>query len=198
MRTFIYFSNSAATSGKALSGNKGSLELMKAGRMDIVIHVIINTFFISHDIRDDVKLHLVFHGPPDPPRHIEINITPEMSLSKKDIGTFLKKVLYKYREGENTEVFPGCFIEKKSFLNLVDDLLKEGKEIFVMDGKGESLRDVKISEDSVFVIGDHNGIPKKELKRLKKMVTPVSVGPKMYFASQVATIINNELDVRGI
>ncbi|MBU2616633.1 MAG: hypothetical protein KKB79_01470, partial [Nanoarchaeota archaeon] len=75
MRNFVYFSNSAATSGKALSG--GNVNLMKAGRMDIVIHVIINAFFISHDIRDDLKLHLIFNGPPDPPRHIEINITPE-------------------------------------------------------------------------------------------------------------------------
>ncbi|MBU1252665.1 MAG: hypothetical protein KJ905_00330 [Nanoarchaeota archaeon] len=198
MRTFIYFSNSAATSGKALSG--GNVNLMKAGRMDIVIHVIINAFFISHDIRDDLKLHLIFNGPPDPPRHIEINITPEMSLSKKDIGTFLKKVLYKYREGGRHEVFPGCFIEKKSFLKVIDDFLEEGKKIFVMDRKGASLRNVEISEDSVFVIGDHDGLPKKELKRLKNLegIHRVSVGPKMYFASQVATIINNELDIRGL
>jgi len=198
MRTFVYFSNSAATSGKTLSGDRGKMDLMKAGRMDIVIHVIINAFFISHEIRDDVKLHLIFNGPPDPPRHIEINVTPEMSLSKKDIGTFLKKVLYKYREGENTEVFPGCFIEKKSFLKVVDDFLEKGKKIFVMEKKGRSLRDIKISKDSVFVIGDHDGLPKKELKRLKSLVTSVSVGPKMYFASQVITILNNELDVRGI
>jgi len=196
MRNIVYFSSTAQTSGKALSrGN-----LMQAGRMDIVIHVIINAFFISHNIRDNVKLHLVFNGPPDPPRHIQITVTPEMSLSKKDIGTFLKKVLYKYREGENTEVFPGCFIEKKSFLNVISDLISKGKRIYVMDGKGEEIRKAKIDEDSVFVIGDHNGLPKKELKRLNSLkgVKKISVGPKTYFASQVMTIINNELDVRGL
>jgi len=194
MREFIYFSSKAQTSGAALS--RGS-DLMKAGRMDIVIHFIINTFFISHGIRDDVKLHLVFHGPPTPPRHIEITITPETDLSKKDIGNFLKKMLYKCKEGEKTEVFPGCFIEKKSFMGLVNELIEGGKEILILDKKGENLREVEISEESVFIIGDHDGLPKKEVKSLKKMTTPVSVGPRMYFASQVATVINNELDLRG-
>jgi len=33
---------------------------------------------------------------------------------------------------------------------------------------------------------------------LKKYLTPVSVGPKMYFASQTVAVVNNELDFRGI
>ena len=60
MRHFIYFSAKAATSGKALA--KG--DLMKAGRMDIAIHSIIQGLFLSHDFRKDVKFHLVFYGIP--------------------------------------------------------------------------------------------------------------------------------------
>jgi len=36
------------------------------------------------------------------------------------------------------------------------------------------------------------------MKRLKKIATSVSVGPKTYFASQVVAVVNNELDRRGI
>jgi tRNA (pseudouridine54-N1)-methyltransferase len=193
MRHFVYFSESAQTSGKFNTD-----DLMKAGRMDIVIHFLINTFFVSHNIREDTKLHMVFYGMPDPPKHIEIQIKPGTPISKKDVAGLIKKILYKYREGEKTEVLPGCFIEKKSFLNVINDLISEGKKIFVLDKRGESIRDVEIPDNSVFVIGDHNGLPKKELKRLKQMATPVSVGPKMYFASHVATILNNELDLRGL
>jgi len=39
---------------------------------------------------------------------------------------------------------------------------------------------------------------KKELKRLKQIATRVSVGNKIYFASQVVAVVNNELDYRGI
>src|SRR3989344_1503483 len=180
MRHFVYFSSQAMT-----SGNFDVNDLMKAGRMDIAVHFIINSFFLSHDLRDDVKLHLVFYGMPDPPKHIEIQVTPETSLSKKDVGNLLKKILYKYRPGTKTEVLPGCFIEKKSFLKVIEELMEDGKEIFLLDLKGESIRKAKISDESVFVVGDQNGFPKKELKRLKRVGKAISVGPKTYFASQV-------------
>ncbi len=198
MRHFIYFSSKAATSGKALSGEKGKGNLMKAGRMDIAIHTIISAFFLSHGFRKDVKMHLVFYGPPDAPKHIEMQVTPELDISKKDIGNLIKKILYKYREGKKTEALSGCFIEKKSFLKVVEGLYEDGNEIFILDRKGEDIRKAKIPEESVFVLGDHEGLPIKELKRLKKIAKKISIGPKMYFASQTVAIVNNELDRRGI
>jgi len=193
MRHFVYFSASASTSGKALASG----DLMKAGRIDIAIHSFIQAVFLSHDTRDDVIFHFLFYGMPDPPKHIEIKINPELNISKKDIGNLLKKILYKYKEGEKTEVFPGCFIEKKSFEKIIFELSKES-EIFILDKKGKDLRKAKISKNSVFVIGDQEGFPKKEIKRLKKISELVSIGNKMYFASQTVAVINNELDYRGL
>ena len=197
MRHFVYFSRDAVTSGGAMSKHSGG-NLMKAGRMDIVMHVIVSSFFLSHGFRDDIKLHLVFYGPPDAPKHIEIQMSDELNMSKKDIGGFIKKILYKYKKGKRTEVFPGCFVEKKSFLKVIEGLQEEGNEVFVLDKNGESIRDVKIPKDCVFVLGDHEGLPKKELRRLKKMIKSVSIGNKMYFASHVVSVINNELDFREV
>ena len=64
--------------------------------------------------------------------------------------------------------------------------------------KGEDIRRIEIPKNPVFVLGDHEGLPKKELKRLKQIATSVSVGPKTYFSSQVVTILNNELDRKEI
>ena len=192
MREFVYFSQSAQTSGKF---NKE--DLMKAGRLDIAMHVIINAFFLSHKLRDDVKLHLIFYGMPDPPKHIELSVKAETGLSKKDVAGLIKKTLYKYRPGKKTEVFPGCFIEKKSFLDVIEELSSKGKKIYIMDKRGEDIRKMKDVENSVFVIGDQDGFPKKEIKRLKKVTHTISVGPEIYFASQVITIINNEMDLRS-
>jgi tRNA (pseudouridine54-N1)-methyltransferase len=190
---FIYFSPKASTSGKALSGN-----LMHAGRMDIAIHSFIQGVFLSHDLRKDVKFHFVFYGMPDPPKHIEIQIEENTPISKKDVGKIIQKLLYKYKEGKKEEILPGCFIEKKSFLKIIEELEKEGNEIFVLDKHGRDIRKTNIPKNCAFVIGDHNGLPKKELKRLKKIATLISVGNKMYFASQVVAVINNEADYRGI
>ena len=46
------------------------------------------------------------------------------------------------------------------------------------------------------MLGDHRGLPLKELKRLRKMCVPVSIGPKTYFASQTIAVVNNEIDRR--
>jgi len=57
--------------------------------------------------------------------------------------------------------------------------------------KDEELR------DAVFILGSEEGLPRKELKRLKN-VERISVGRETYFTSQVAVIVHNELDRRGL
>lgn len=194
MRHFVYFSSRGVTSGGAINNSR----LMESGRMDIAIHSLIQGLFLSHDFRKDTVFHLVLYGMPDPPKHIEISVTEETPISKKDVGNLIKKILYKYRPGEKHEVFPGCFVEKKSFFELLEELSSNGCEIFILDKKGESLREIEIDKTPVFVLGDHEGLPRKELKRLKKISKLVSVGPNMYFASQTVAIVNNELDIRQI
>lgn len=198
MREFIYYSRTAPTSGNFSLDN-----LQKAGRIDIAIHVIIATFFLSHKIRADAKLNLIFAGPPNPPRYIEMAPVIEgetgidkIYLSKKDVSGILKRILYKYREGQRREVFPGYWIQKKGFLELVNDLNKQGRNLYILDPKGEDIRTAKIKENPLFILGDHKGLPVKELKRLKKICTPVALGKKVYFASQVVAVVNNELDRR--
>jgi len=68
--------------------------------------------------------------------------------------------------------------------------------LFILNKKGEPLREVKIKKNPVFILGDHDGLPKKELKKLKKIAKLISIGPKIYFASQVVAVVNNELDLR--
>lgn len=187
MREFVYYSTKART-----SGNFGD-DLMKAGRMDIVCNVIIQAFFISNQMREDIHLHLIFDGPPNPPMHLEFISNKDMPISKKDVAGLIKRMLYKCNDKNKTQVFPGCFIEKKSFTRLLKELEDKEKKIYVLDSKGENLRDVKDLQNCVFVIGDHEGLPKKEIKRFKNRI---SIGKKVYFASQIFIIINNELDLR--
>jgi tRNA (pseudouridine54-N1)-methyltransferase len=196
MRHFVYFSKNAATSGKALSKYADG-GLMKAGRMDIAIHSFIQAVYLSNDFRKDVVFHFIFYGMPDPPKHLQIQVTDDLSLSKKDVGKMIQKMLYKYKQGTKAEVFPKCFVEKKGFIEIVEELI-EDNEVFVLDRKGENIRNLKINKNCVFIIGDHDGIPEKELKRLKKETTPISVGDKTYFASQTVAVVNNELDYRNI
>jgi tRNA (pseudouridine54-N1)-methyltransferase len=197
MREFIYYSRTAPT-----SGNFGE-DLQEAGRIDIAIHVVIASFFLSQKLRNDVKLHLVFAGPPDPVKHLELYPVTEgrtgvdkIYLAKKDVSGVLKKMLYKYREGENREVFPGFWIEKKNLMELVKELNKKERNVYILDPDGEDVREADIKENPIFILGDHKGLPDKELRRLKTMCTPISIGKRTYFASQTVAVINNEIDRR--
>ena len=204
MKEFIYYSKSARTTGNFDVNN-----LMKAGRMDIACQIVIMSFFVSHHTRDDVKLHLVFDGPPDSPKHLELfpgeNFSVEsenkIDISKKDVAGLIKKMLYKYKKGEKREIAPGYKIEKRPLVKVVEELLEEGKEVYLLDRKGSDIRELedKDLKNAVFILGDQDGIPKHELKKLKNLgVEKVSIGSQMYFASQTMTIIHNELDRRGI
>jgi tRNA (pseudouridine54-N1)-methyltransferase len=196
MRSFIYYSRSAPTSGKYIKEN-----LHESGRLDIAVHALIASFFLSHKIRTDTKVHLIFAGQPDPPKHLEFKPVTEgqtdkdkIYLSKKNVSTTIKKMLYKYKEGKKHEPFPGYWIEKKGLLELIKELPE--KNLYILDPKGEDIRTVEIGKNPIFILGDHNGIPSKELKRLKTLCTPVTIGPTTYFASQTIAIVNNELDRR--
>lgn len=191
MREFIYFSSSAPTTGNFPE------DLREAGRLDIACHFIINAFFVSHAIRK-AKLHLVFYGKPDPPKHIELSVTEKNKefFSKKDVSGLIRKMLYSYKKGKKVEVLESCFIEKKSFSELVEELKKEGKEIYILDKKGDNIKNVEIKKNSVFIFGDHEGLPKKEIKKIKKIAKKISLGKVTYLASQALTILQYELDQR--
>jgi tRNA (pseudouridine54-N1)-methyltransferase len=189
MREFIYYSKNAVTAGNLIKD-----DLRAAGRMDIVCNVIISVFFISNAMREDIKLHFIFDGPPQAPRHLVLESNEEMPISKKDVAGLIKRMLYKSPDKEGLkEIFPGASIEKKSFEKLAKELDKDGKNVLLLDGKGEDLRKIKLKGNEIFIIGDHEGFPKDKQKFLKK-IDKISVGPKVLFASQVFTIIHNEID----
>tara|TARA_Y100000310_G_C20338408_1_gene648621 strand:- start:98 stop:673 length:576 start_codon:yes stop_codon:yes gene_type:complete len=189
MREFIYYSRSAVTAGNMIKDN-----LMKAGRMDIVCNVIISVFFVSNAMRDDVRLHLIFDGPPNAPRHLVLESNPEMPISKKDVAGLIKRMLYKSPDKEGLkEIFPGALIERKSFEHVVKELDASGKDVLLLDGKGVDIREKDLDADSVFIIGDHEGFPSDKKKFLKR-IDKISVGPRVLFASQVVTLIHNEVD----
>ena len=120
------------------AGNLIGDNLMKAGRMDIVCNVIISAFFTSNAMREDVRFHLIFDGPPHAPRHLVLENNDEMPISKKNVAGLIKRMLYKSPDSEGLlEVFPGASIEKKSFEKLAKELDAEGKDVQLLDGKGK-------------------------------------------------------------
>ncbi|MGM5483484.1 MAG: hypothetical protein ACQER9_01040 [Nanobdellota archaeon] len=188
MREFVYYS------GKAPTDSKFSDDLKKAGRLDIALHTIIGAFFLSNEQRNDIRLHLIFEGPPRGPRHmiLEPYLNNDIKLSKKDLLWIIRKLLARCKENKLREVFKGYWIEEKNLLDVLKDF--KDKKVFVLDNKGKDIRDCGFSKNDVFVLGDQDGFPKDYRKNMKKNYEFISIGPKMYMASQTLAVVQNEID----
>jgi tRNA (pseudouridine54-N1)-methyltransferase len=193
MREFVYYSASAVTAGNLIGD-----DLKKAGRMDIVCNFIVSVFFVSNAMREDVRLHLIFDGGPNNPRHLVFESNKDMPISKKNVAGLIKRILYKARDEVGLrEIVPGCFVEKRGFVELLKELDSEGKDVLILEKSGKDIRELKLKGNEVFLIGDHDGFPKGMGKFLKR-IDGVCVGPRVLFASQVVTILHNEMDRVGL
>ena len=63
----------------------------------------------------------------------------------------------------------------------------------LLGSNGKDIRDFDLKGNEVFIIGDQDGFPNDKKKFLKK-IEKISVGPKVLFASQVFTLLHNEID----
>jgi len=105
-------------------------------------------------------------------------------------------MLFKYKKEKKIEAFPGCYIEKLSLESFIENL--KDRNIYILDKRGEDIRKAEIKEDPMFILGDQEGLQKREFRNLSKVAKKISLGDVTYFSSQSITILNNELDRRGV
>jgi len=96
------------------------------------------------------------------------------------------------------QALDGVYVGKRSFESLVRDFSVRGA-FYTMQKRGSDIRDLEFAEDAAFVFSDHLSMPKKADRFLIRLgAQPLSVGPKMLFASQCITLVHNELDRQGL
>ena len=183
MREFILYSRLGRTDAKWKN-------LHDAGRLDIVYECAVASLFLSHAIRKNVVFHAVLNGPPSPPVHLKVD-----GLTLHDVRTdqqtwtnILKKVLA-------GKTHPGVSTEKLSFETLLRDKAQHAK-IYVLEEGGKDIFEVEISENPVFVLGDHVGLPRKVEAFTLRYGEKVSLGKKPYLAATCISILNYLLDRR--
>ncbi|MBA7516882.1 putative pseudouridine methyltransferase [subsurface metagenome] len=191
MKQFILYTSKAVTSPDfSLDDLPGS-----GGRMDLVARCICNALWISHDLRRDSCIHVVACGSPNPPVVISFygNMLRDVSPDERNIAAWIKKALAKKRKN------PGISIRKLSFQQLVEELASEGNFFYILHEQGRDISEVKLKVDSVFVLGDHIGLPEKEEKFVAQFEhDKLSLGTTSYLASQCVTVLHYELDKKQI
>jgi tRNA (pseudouridine54-N1)-methyltransferase len=180
-REFILFSRIGQTDSNFRS-------LHDAGRLDIVHECIVSSLFLSHGLRRDVTFHAILNGPPNPPLHIQIDGETLYDV-RTDMETWqviLKKII-------SGKPHPGITKDKTSF----EALLKtkaQTHQVYVLEEDGKDVSQVKLSENSLFILGDHVGLPKKAEVFAQRFGEKISLGKQPYLAASCITIINYTLD----
>jgi tRNA (pseudouridine54-N1)-methyltransferase len=180
-REFIIFSRIGQT-----DSNFNSLH--DAGRLDIVHECIVSSLFLSHGLRRDVTFHAILNGPPNPPVHIQIEGKTLYDV-RTDMVTWqliLKNTLL-------GKPHPGITKDKTSFEALIKARAQTHK-IYVLEEDGKEISEVEIEENSLFILGDHVGLPKKAEVFAQRFGEKISLGKQPYLAASCITIINYTLD----
>jgi tRNA (pseudouridine54-N1)-methyltransferase len=88
---------------------------------------------------------------------------------------------------------PGIKSDRTSFETLLKN--KAGQtSIYVLEEHGKDISEVDVTENSVFILGDHVGLPKKVESFALRFGEKVSLGKQPYLAASCITILNFLLD----
>ncbi len=181
MREFIVYSRFGRTAPDFRN-------LHDAGRLDIVYDCAVASLFMSHAIRKDTIFHAILNGPPKPPLHLQIN-GPTLHDVRVDQETWTQ-ILRRQLESKN---HPGITLTKDNYENLIKTKADK-KDIFVLEEGGTDVSQANVSENSIFVLGDHVGLPKIVERFTLRYGSKVSLGKKAYLASSCITILNYLVD----
>lgn len=196
-RTFVLRARAAPTNSQDLLAGVGN-----DAHTEILAHTLMNTIFVAQSHRRNVTVHLVLESTNDYSRTITV-----IADQLKEIGGFHEQALISkvskaldtsigMNKEESRPVEPGITVRTVSFEKLVKELADD-HPLYVMDKKGESIREQAFGEHPCFLLTDHIPMPKKSFNTLKRLgAEKISLGPTMLFASQCAVLINNELDLR--
>jgi tRNA (pseudouridine54-N1)-methyltransferase len=201
MRTFVLRARQAPTQLASLSLNM----LDRANHLEVILHVMMNVFFISKGFREDAELYIVIDSAPNFPVTIHLSAKQGLSLDgfHEDAMFFLlKKVMSQLSE----LTFQGKIVIDKGITLMgigFERLLKEqcgNRSIYFLSPEGEAIHQTNLSIDPVFVLTDHIPFPKKVFKSyLKKpSIYALSLGKTMLFASQCIPIIHYACDEQSI
>jgi len=169
-----------------------------AGRLDVLCRCVSAAFFLSHDIREDVRVHLVLGD--------EYTITVDggtvrrLNPDERSTAALLRKALAEREEAIGhipVETSPGVSLTRRGFAGTLDDVAGDGTVIQLHED-GDPVVDAEPPTDPVFVLSDHRDFTDEEAAVLADTVDRrVALGPHPLHANHAITVAHNFLDTDG-
>ena len=194
MRQFVVIGHEAPTTPKfSLDDLAGG-----AGRLDVLCRCVTSAFFLSHDIRENVRVHLVLCD--------EYTVTFEgsklrrLNPDERSTAALVRKALEQRGEAIGhvpVETSPGVSLTRQGFEGTLSAVAGEGT-ILQLHEDGEPAVGVDPPERPVFVLSDHREFDGGETDHIDSLAERrLSLGPKPLHADHAITIAHNYLDTGG-
>jgi tRNA (pseudouridine54-N1)-methyltransferase len=169
-----------------------------AGRLDVLCRCVNSAFFLSHGLREDVRVYLVLQD--------EVTIRLEgtelryMSPDERNIAALLSQAL-EGRESvigqSEVESTPGIYVSNRGFKSVLKTAGAEGTVVELHE-EGEPLSSLDPPANPTFVLSDHRDFTEAEAGLLAEEADHrVRVGPERLHADHTISVVHNFLDTDG-
>lgn len=200
MRRVVVVGQSAHASGAFLLDDVPGT----SGRIDVLARSVRAAMLVSHGIRRDVVVYLVFLGGPAAPRTLRIEGADARFLrpDERNLSVLVQKMLTRVIP----DAPPGTFVPLRHGMAVarggVDCVLADmpNAALFVLEAGGEDVRRADLPDaehDSAFFLGDHTGFDDATRAALSAAgARSLSLGPVVVQAEDAIAVLSNELDRR--
>ena len=171
-------------------------DLPGAGRLDVLCRCVNSAFFLSHDLREDVRVHLVL-GEEYVVRFEGAELR-RLNPDERSTAALVRGALEARDEAIGAMAAnpsPGVYLRKGDLESTLEAL--EGTLVELHEG-GTPVVDLEPPADPAFVLSDHRDFTAAEADLLAERADErVSLGPEPLHADHAITVAHNYLDTRG-
>lgn len=169
-----------------------------AGRLDVLCRAVNSALFLSHGLREDVRVFLVLAD--SVTLRIEGSELRYMNPDERNIASLVRSGLEAksgaigHQEAEST---PGIYVSKRGFEPVLERAARDGP-IVQLHEDGDPIASVEPPENPVFVLSDHRDFTDEEQSLLDGEADHrVRLGPEILHADHAITVVHNWLDTGG-
>ncbi|ELZ30335.1 hypothetical protein C475_01332 [Halosimplex carlsbadense 2-9-1] len=169
-----------------------------AGRLDVLCRCVTSAFFLSHDIREAVRVHLVLAD--------EFTVTFDgrelrrLNPDERSTAALVRGALDEREEAighQPVETSPGVSLTRKGFEPTLDAAARDGAVVQLHED-GDPVVDAEPPADPTFVLSDHRDFTDREADLLAESADRrVRLGPEALHADHAITVAHNYLDTDG-
>ncbi|MFW5939384.1 MAG: tRNA (pseudouridine(54)-N(1))-methyltransferase TrmY [Halolamina sp.] len=194
MRQFLVVGHDAPTTAEfSLDDIAGG-----AGRLDVLCRCVTSAFFLSHDLREDVQVHLVLSD--EYTVSFDGAALRRLNPDERSTAALIRGALEEKEEAighQPVETSPGVSLYRMGFEATFERVARDAT-VAQLHEDGEPIVDVEPPADPLFVLSDHNDFAESEATLLGEASDlRVRVGPELLHADHTITVAHNFLDTDG-